>query len=100
MRIRCPYCGERGSEEFTCHGDVSVRRPDINGAGAAERFVDYVYFRDNPAGVHYEYWYHGAGCRAWLKVCRDTRTHLVSSVVSVWDSSVNCEQSIQTEAIR
>ena len=35
---------------------------------------DYVYLRDNPAGAHRELWYHGAGCRAWLVVTRDTRT--------------------------
>ena len=27
-----------------------------------------------------EYWYHGGGCRAWLKVARNTLTHEISSV--------------------
>jgi sarcosine oxidase subunit delta len=38
-------------------------------------WVDYVYFRDNPAGPLDELWFHGAGCRSWLHVLRDTRTH-------------------------
>jgi sarcosine oxidase subunit delta len=36
--------------------------------------------RDNPAGVHRELWYHGAGCQAWLAVERDTRTHTIAAV--------------------
>ena len=39
---------------------------------------DYVYLRDNPAGPHRELWYHAGGCRAWLIVGRDTRTHAIS----------------------
>jgi sarcosine oxidase subunit delta len=27
-----------------------------------------------------EYWYHGGGCRAWLKVVRNTLTHDIKSV--------------------
>jgi heterotetrameric sarcosine oxidase delta subunit len=38
-------------------------------------WVDYVYLRDNPCGPIDELWYHGAGCRSWLKVRRNTRTH-------------------------
>ena len=42
--------------------------------------VDYVYLRDNIAGPHQEYWYHASGCRRWLVVDRDTRTHAVLAV--------------------
>ena len=80
MRIACPYCGERGNEEFTYLGDASLRRPDAGGPAAAERFADYLYPRDNPCGVHREYWYHGAGCHSWLVVTRDTMTHEISRV--------------------
>ena len=41
-------------------------------------FTDYVYLRDNPAGSFREYWYHAQGCRRWLIVERDTRTHEIS----------------------
>ena len=78
MRIPCPFCGLRGNEEFTYLGDAAVRRPDPNAAGAARAFHDYVYLRDNPAGLHQELWYHGGGCRNWLVVTRNTRTHEIS----------------------
>ena len=52
MRITCPYCGERALEEFTYRGDATVTRPDSLDAAAEPAWVDYVYFRDNPAGLH------------------------------------------------
>ena len=78
MRIVCPFCGERELGEFTYLGDAKPVRPE---AGASEDEVfDYVYLRDNVAGETSEYWYHGGGCRAWLKVTRNTLTHEISSV--------------------
>lgn len=76
MRIRCPYCGERDVQEFTYLGDASKVRPEGSDTSAAAMF-DYVYVRDNPAGRHREFWYHSAGCHAWLVVVRDTRTHAI-----------------------
>ena len=77
MRIPCPHCGERDAREFTILGDASVRRP----AGeSAQSMCDYVYLRDNPAGHHREFWYHAFGCRTWLSVTRDTRTHAIERV--------------------
>lgn len=80
MRIRCPFCGERDSGEFTFTGDASVRRPDPDAPDAADRFFEAVYVRDNPAGRYRELWYHGGGCRSWLAVTRDTRTHEIFAV--------------------
>ena len=77
MLIACPYCGARDAQEFAYRGDATVRRPD---PAAPDAFYDYVYLRDNPDGAHREYWYHSAGCRRWLEVERDTRTHKVSAV--------------------
>jgi sarcosine oxidase subunit delta len=34
--------------------------------------------RDNIAGVIAEHWYHAQGCRNWLVLKRDTRTHVIS----------------------
>ena len=79
MRIPCPFCGPRGNEEFTYLGDASVRRPDPDRRDAAQMFHDYVYLRDNPSGLHRELWYHG-GCRKWLIVTRNTRTHDINHV--------------------
>ena len=79
MRIKCPYCGERDNGEFSYLGDATLTRPDGMEAEASAMH-DYVYLRDNLAGEHRELWYHGSGCRAWLVVTRDTRTHTISDV--------------------
>ena len=73
MRIPCPFCGERDSSEFVYRGDAAPRRPDDDAD-----FADYVYLRDNAAGPMREYWYHAQGCRTWIVVTRDTRTHAVA----------------------
>ncbi|MFC4311598.1 sarcosine oxidase subunit delta [Steroidobacter flavus] len=77
MRIHCPFCGPRDWSEFSSLGDASVRRPHPSASG---EFVDAVYMRGNPAGRHEELWYHAFGCRGWLRVTRDTRTHEVFAV--------------------
>jgi methylglutamate dehydrogenase subunit B len=82
MRIACPHCGLRDVREFTYLGDATLERPDPQAPDALERFVSYVFMRDNAAGAHRELWYHGAGCQAWLAVERDTRTHVISAVSS------------------
>ena len=79
MRIPCPYCGDRDRQEFTVQGEVSTVRPDGMDVFAGAMF-DYVYTRQNVAGVQREYWYHAAGCHAWLIVERDTRSHAIASV--------------------
>jgi methylglutamate dehydrogenase subunit B len=80
MRIPCPYCGSRGIFEFAYLGDATLKRPDPTAPDAAAAFHDYVYLRDNPAGPHREFWQHASGCRAWLEVSRDTRTHEILAV--------------------
>ncbi|MEM7192835.1 MAG: sarcosine oxidase subunit delta [Pseudomonadota bacterium] len=78
MRITCPYCGSRALEEFSYRGDATVKRPD--GSDDAKAWVDYVYLRDNPAGLHKELWQHSGGCHAWLEVTRNTATHEIVAV--------------------
>jgi heterotetrameric sarcosine oxidase delta subunit len=85
MRIPCPYCGERGNEEFIYRGDATVTRPDgpsmeATDAASESRWMDYVYLRRNPAGPHREFWYHATGCHAWLVVTRDVRDHAILEV--------------------
>ena len=76
MLIPHPLLGPRDASEFTYLGDARLLdRPDPDAPGAAERFHDYVYIRDNPAGPHRELWFHEGGDRSWLIVTRDTRTH-------------------------
>jgi sarcosine oxidase subunit delta len=78
MRIACPFCGERGSDEFHVHGGSAGPRPQAD--APAEAWHDYIYLRDNPAGPSREFWQHVHGCRSWLVVTRDTRTHEVLTV--------------------
>jgi sarcosine oxidase subunit delta len=80
MRFKCPHCGERGLVEFLYHGDATVARPKDGGVAPTEGWTDYVYFRENPNGVHKELWYHAAGCHAWLVVTRDLRSHEILGV--------------------
>jgi methylglutamate dehydrogenase subunit B len=77
MRIFCPYCGARDSAEFQQRGDAKPVRPASS--GSIEAFADYTYLRDNPAGRLREFWYHAQGCKSWLIVVRDTRTHEVET---------------------
>ncbi|MGG7643828.1 sarcosine oxidase subunit delta [Rhodovulum sp. YNF3179] len=74
MRITCPLCGDRDLREFTYGGAaVYMDRP---GADAdLDALEAYLHLRDNPAGPTEELWSHDMGCRAWLKVRRDTVTH-------------------------
>jgi methylglutamate dehydrogenase subunit B len=83
MRIPCPFCGERDAREFTYLGDATVTRPDPAAVDAERLFYDYVYLRDNPSGAHSELWYHAQGCRSWVKVERDTRTHRIDGAALV-----------------
>jgi heterotetrameric sarcosine oxidase delta subunit len=79
MRIICPYCGPRDVQEFNYLGDAAPRRPE-GAAASLDAMIAYVHERDNPAGPMRELWYHGAGCRAWIVVERDTRSHEIASV--------------------
>ena len=76
LLITCPYCGERPQIEYTYGGDATVKRPDP-GEVDSKAWLDHIYLRDNPRGPHLEWWQHTGGCRAWIKVRRDTLTHEV-----------------------
>ncbi len=75
LLIKCPWCGERDMVEFAHGGDATKVYPNDPDTATSEEWHDFVYLRDNPHGVHDEYWHHIAGCRQWLKVRRDATTH-------------------------
>jgi sarcosine oxidase subunit delta len=60
--------------EFRFQGEVT-RRPGPSPTLA--ELTEYVYFRDNVAGVQREWWYHRIGCGLWFLAERDTRTNEV-----------------------
>jgi methylglutamate dehydrogenase subunit B len=78
MRLPCPHCGIRDAQEFSYLGDANVARPGEDEMSEAA-ITRYVYERANPAGRQREYWHHSAGCRAWIVVTRDTRTHRIEA---------------------
>ncbi len=80
MRLTCPLCGTRDLREFTYRGSAKLLERPAGDAGAAE-FHDYVHIRDNPAGPNAELWQHSGGCRAWLRITRDTRDHAILDTV-------------------
>jgi heterotetrameric sarcosine oxidase delta subunit len=75
--IDCPHCGPRVQAEYT-YGGADLPRPADD--ASTDEWLSYVYLRDNPKGPHTELWQHSAGCRAWLSVRRDTRTHDIIGV--------------------
>lgn len=84
MRLKCPLCGPRDRREFTFRGpDLLAARP---GDGATDLdWHRYLHLRDNPAGEAQELWSHEMGCRAWLRVRRNTVTHAVLEVTLMKD---------------
>ena len=81
MIINHPLLGPRDAQEFVYLGDANLmNRPDWQAENAQDLFFDYLYMRDNPAGLHRELWYHEQGDRSWLVVTRNTVTHEITSV--------------------
>ena len=72
--LECPHCGLRDVNEFKFQGEMT-RRPRTK--PTLRELTDYVYFRDNAAGPHREWWYHRAGCGLWFIAERDTQTNRV-----------------------
>lgn len=89
MIINHPLLGPRDAAEFVYLGDASlIDRPDPGAGDAPDRFHEYAYLRDNPAGLHRELWYHEQGDRSWLVVTRDTVTHAITQVELARDVAI------------
>lgn len=83
MLINCPWCGARNEEEFSCGGTTHIVRPAS--AVDDDTWGSYLFFRDNPKGLHLERWRHGNGCGQWFNVARDTVTHEILAVYRMTD---------------
>ncbi|MDT9600222.1 sarcosine oxidase subunit delta [Sphingosinicella rhizophila] len=80
MLIDCPWCGPREQLEFRCGGESHIQRPGPAEEISDETWGNYLFFRDNPKGVHFERWHHLGGCGLWFNVARDTVTHRIYAV--------------------
>ena len=79
MLINHPHLGPRDAAEFVYLGDAAlINRPDWQSENASDEFYEYLYLRDNPAGVTRELWFHEQGDRSWLVVTRNTLTHEIT----------------------
>lgn len=94
MIINHPHLGPRDAAEFTILGDAGLlKRPDWQADDADDAFYQYLYLRDNPAGLHRELWFHEYGDRSWLIVTRDTVTHAVVDVALARDVALSSKKS-------
>ncbi len=81
MQLPCPMCGPRDESEFACGGTTHISRPDPT---ASDRlWGEYLFFRDNPKGVHLERWRHTYGCGIWFNIARHTVSHAVLAVYRI-----------------
>ena len=87
LRIHCPYCGERDHEEFSYFGDATKSYPALD-AQFHDDWVEAVFMRNNPKGVHTEFWQHTLACRRWLVVQRHTVTHDIVAVMAAHERPV------------
>lgn len=85
MLVDCPHCGKRAQAEFvyerTLDSIVTLDMP-------ADEAVARLYARANPAGLDDELWRHSYGCRQWIVLRRDRRTHEIVST-AFFDAAVH-----------
>jgi heterotetrameric sarcosine oxidase delta subunit len=77
--LACPHCGSRPVDEFAYFGEVTTR--PAGESPSLRELTEYVYFRDNVAGVQREWWQHRMGCGEWFLADRDTRTNEVEAII-------------------
>jgi sarcosine oxidase subunit delta len=83
MQIPCICCGPRDENEFVCGGTSHIQRPGVSASDA--EWGRYLFFRENPKGLHFERWRHVYGCGQWFNLVRNTATHDISSVYAITD---------------
>jgi sarcosine oxidase subunit delta len=76
--IHCPYCDEyRDEEEFAPKGQAHIARPEDPEACTDEQWGAYLFFRDNPRGIHHELWVHAIGCRKFFNITRNSASYAI-----------------------
>lgn len=85
LQIKCPWCGDRAESEFRCGGEGHIARPVDPQVSSDEEWADYLYFRENPKGIHFERWLHRFGCQRWFNVARNTVSHEILAIYGMTD---------------
>ena len=94
MIINHPLLGPRDISEFVYLGDASLlKRPKWDSNKPEEKFYEYLYLRNNVAGIHKELWFHQHGDRSWLVVTRNTISHEITKVELAADISKKLAKS-------
>ncbi len=74
LLVPCPNCGPREVEELRNAGETTTRPRE---APTLRELNEYVYFRDNAAGPHREWWFCRV-CEDWFLADWDTVTNEVA----------------------
>ncbi|PQM58957.1 MAG: sarcosine oxidase subunit delta [Rhodobacteraceae bacterium] len=73
LKFKCPYCQFVADEtELVSGGEAHITRE--LGSSSEKDFADYLFYRKNPRGVHFERWLHQFGCGKWFIAARCTLT--------------------------
>lgn len=90
MLVPCPNCGPREVSELHCAGETT-QRP--RSTPTQRELYEYVYFRENTAGVQREWWFCRA-CEDWFLAERHTVTN---DVVRTWLPTPAARKSAKAE---
>ena len=80
LYIKCPNCGYRNEDEFSCGGEAHISRPSYSTFLTDKEWAEYLFMRQNVKGLFIERWVHSNGCRRWFNVVRDTFTDEIFEV--------------------
>jgi sarcosine oxidase subunit delta len=72
LLITCPYCGPRPENEFRYGGEAHIARPRQPADLDDDAWMNFLYMRTNPKGIHAERWRHFNGCARFFNCLRDT----------------------------
>lgn len=77
LLITCPHCGPRDETDFHYGGQAHVPYPEDPHALTDQEWAQFLFYRDNTAGLYAERWQHALGCRKWFNAVRDTVTYRI-----------------------
>ena len=73
LLLECPYCGLKADEtELSPGGEAHIKR--FGPEASEDELEGYLFFRQNPKGIHFERWRHSSGCGKWFHAARCTMT--------------------------